>query len=549
MVADCEALLAARDALAGEGELNWSVSIPLTTWEGVRVGGFPRRVVLLRVSNRGLNGVIPPGLGMLTGLEYLSLSGNRLTGAIPPELGNLSNLRVLYLSWNSLSGGIPAELGRLMNLEILDLGRNQLTGGIPRDIGGLSNLQMLYLAVNFLTGEVPVEFTRLGNLQTFHIQHNRLSGCVSEGLRYPDTEIGTMRFCGDLLPIWPDRPTFEGGVDLGVTHIERLPRFQRYSIAYFGRGDCTYPLERFEGAVVCPHQSGIKRWPDPGETVELTAHVWNFGDTASGPFDFEWKKDDRSFMKGLHEGLGSGERTEFVLTMEWPDDAANPMLTFAVDTQDQIGELIEDNNAVVDWVKGYTLGIFFSPEAYESLRLSSRQGRLIESPEQWVHNNIVHLNGLLAHAGLEDRVRAELFYITDEQNLRYRHDLQWYMDGWWDIWHNKHTYFNEKNYANRPYVDWGLLHELMHQLGVIDIYRMHLKTNQVMVPDANRLGEMAGCGQGYWHDQKVCFRFSKDIRDLMSTGQPIIGPHTAGGLRSNTGYRRGFYRRISLRYT
>ena len=27
----------------------------------------------------------------------------------------------------------------------------------------------------------------------------------------------------------------------------------------------------------------------------------------------------------------------------------------------------------------------------------------------------------------------------------------------------------------------------------------------------------------------------------MSTGQPFLGPHTVGGLRSNTGHRRGFF--------
>ncbi len=637
LVADCDVLLAARDVLAGEGNLNWSESISIRTWDGVKGGGYPERVAVLNVDSRGLNGVIPPELGMLTGLEYLalslngltgvippelgnlrdvrdmrldhnslsgvippelgmltgleylalshngltgaippelgnlssvrelrlpgnSLSGvippelgmltelefldlshNQLTGAIPPQLGNLSNVRFLRLSVNMLSDGIPVEFGNLTGIETLDLGRNQLTGEIPRELADLPNLQRLYLALNYLTGEVPVELTQLTNLQTFHIIHNRLSGCVPDAFRELDTEIGTMRFCGDPLPIWQDRPTFEGGVDLGVAYIERLPRFERYRIAYFSSGDCPYPFEEFQGATVCPDQSGVKRWPDPGEAVELIAHVWNFGDTASGPFDFEWKSDDRTLMKGLHEGLESGESAQFALTMEWPDDAANPMLTFAVDTQDQIGELIEHNNTLADWVKGYTLGVFFSPEAYESLRLSSHQGSLIQSPEYWVHSNMGYLNGLLARAGLQDRVRAELLWITEEEHLRYKNDLQWHMDGWWGIWHHKHTYFNLKNYTERPSIDWGLLHELMHQLGVIDIYRMHLKTNQVRVPDVNRHGYKAGCGIVYWGEEEVCFRFPKDIDDLMTSGQPFLGTHTAGGLRTNTGQRRGFY--------
>ena len=503
--------------MAGEANLNWSATISLTRWQGIVVGGDPRRVVALDLPDRGLTGVIPPEIGMLTGLEFIDLCHNSLAGAIPPELGNLTKLQFVNLSVNGLSGGIPANFGRLANLEWLDLSKNQLTG------------------------EVPVELTQLSNLERFSIRDTSLSGCVPDAL-IGIASIGTLSFCGDSITIWSHRPTFEGGVDLGVTYIERLPRFQRYKIAYFGHGDCPYPFDEFMGAVVCPDQSGIKRWPDPGESVELIAHVWNFGDAASGPFEYEWERDDRSLMTGLHDGLEPGEHTEFVLTLEWPDDAANPAVTFAVDPHDRIDEIIENNNAVVDWIKGYTLGVFFSPEAYESLRLPNQPGVGMQSPEQWVQQNIFYVNDLLSRAGLEDRMRAELLSITDEEGLRYRHVLQWYMDGWWGIWHHKNSHYTLKNYTERPNVDWALLHELMHQLGVIDIYRMHLKTNQVMLPDANRAGKKAGCGTVYWGDEEVCFRFPEEIDDLMASWwRTYVGPHTAGGLRSNTGYRRGFY--------
>ena len=282
LVADCNVLLEARDILAGDASLNWSETIPVGSWQGVAVGGYPRRIVKLDLREIELAGVIPPGLSMLTELHTLDISHGRLTGSIPPELGNLTKVRYLRLQVNMLTGVIPVELGMLTSVVILDLGNNQLTGEIPRELADLPNLRRLYLAINYLTGEIPIELTQLSTLQTFHVIHNRLSGCVPDSMRDLDTEIMPLRFCGDLLQIWTHRPTFEGGVDLGVTYIERLPRFQRYKIAYFGHGDCPYPHDRFEGATVCPDQAGIKRWPDPGETVELIAHVWNFGDTASG---------------------------------------------------------------------------------------------------------------------------------------------------------------------------------------------------------------------------------------------------------------------------
>ena len=69
LMSDCDSLLAARDTLAGTASLNWAADTPITQWDGVIVGGTPKRV-------RGL-----------------SLEDGGLTGEIPTELGSLANLR------------------------------------------------------------------------------------------------------------------------------------------------------------------------------------------------------------------------------------------------------------------------------------------------------------------------------------------------------------------------------------------------------------------------------------------------------------------------
>ncbi|MXZ90547.1 MAG: hypothetical protein F4W95_02785 [Chloroflexi bacterium] len=352
--------------------------------------------------------------------------------------------------------------------------------------------------------------------------------------------------------MWSHRPVFDGGIDLGATYIERQPRFQRYKVGYLNYpGACHYPYDAVRGGIVCPEQDGIKRWPHAGETVTLIAHIWNFGDTASGPFGYEWKLNDQPVTAGNHKGLASGENATVSLSLAWPSDEENPTVSFAVDTRDEVAELIEDNNEVIDWVKGYTIGFLLSPEAYESLRLSNEPGRQIQSPEHWIHHNVAHLNALLADADLEDRVRAELLFITEDPYTDPRfdpYDYQWDMDGMWRIWHEDPanpaitSLYSMERYRERPKIDPGLLHELMHQLGVIDLYRMHIDTKDIEVPDANRLGFKAGCGTDYWSYDLACFRFSRDIDDLMiSYGTFSIGPHTAGGLKANYGHRRGFY--------
>ena len=179
LVSDCETLLALRHALAGTATLNWSLDTPISSWDGVTVGGTPQRVPRLVLERRGLTGELPTELGLLTGLEELNVSLNsQLTGLIPAELGDLANLRTLHLRYNRLTGPIPPELGGLTKLTDLQLHGNALNGPIPPELGNLSELVNLYLGVNYLTGPIPVELSRLAQLEDLWLSLNRLSGPI-----------------------------------------------------------------------------------------------------------------------------------------------------------------------------------------------------------------------------------------------------------------------------------------------------------------------------------------------------------------------------------
>ena len=133
LVSDCEALLAARDTLRGTAALNWSPSTAIARWDGITLGGDPRRVTKVVLQRKGLSGQIPAEIGSLTMLGELWLYTNELTGAIPAELGNLSNLTWLFVSDNNLSGQIPENLNNL-TLDRLWLHRNSFTGCVPYNL-------------------------------------------------------------------------------------------------------------------------------------------------------------------------------------------------------------------------------------------------------------------------------------------------------------------------------------------------------------------------------------------------------------------------------
>ena len=156
LVRDCSLLLAARDALASDGSLNWSAGLLMSSWQGVTVNSPPSmRVQRLLLTDAGLTGSIPAALGGLDDLRRLDLDDNTLTGEIPSELGRLSKLDQLYLFDNLLSGGIPSALGSLTNLRHLFLYGNRLTGEIPSELAGQSALADLYLEGNSFSGCIP----------------------------------------------------------------------------------------------------------------------------------------------------------------------------------------------------------------------------------------------------------------------------------------------------------------------------------------------------------------------------------------------------------
>ncbi|KAJ3064945.1 hypothetical protein HDU98_011660 [Podochytrium sp. JEL0797] len=143
-----------------------------------------KHLVSLELQCCFLTGAIPDEIGLLQGLELLSLVGNTLEGVIPAGIGKLKKLKELYLAGNQLSGPIPAEIGLCCSLTTLGLWRNEtLNGPLPRELGNLANLSYLDLSQCAFTGPIPEEFGRLANLEKMFLSCNLLSGDVPVGLK------------------------------------------------------------------------------------------------------------------------------------------------------------------------------------------------------------------------------------------------------------------------------------------------------------------------------------------------------------------------------
>ena len=217
LVADCQALLAAKDGLRGTATLNWSTDIAIRDWEGVTLGDSPKRVIELTLNQRQLDGTVPPELGNLAELEELSLSGNQLTGTIPDRLVRLANLETLSLSDNQLSGEIPHQLTRLSNLKELYLSGNNLSGCIPDELEDVESNDLDTLGLLFC-GKIDCSS---GTAVQMPDDHAGLVADCEILLEVRDT------LAGDIFLNWSANVAIEewdgitvGGSTKRITHIE-----------------------------------------------------------------------------------------------------------------------------------------------------------------------------------------------------------------------------------------------------------------------------------------------------------------------------------------
>ena len=154
LVQDCTALLAARDALAGPGRLNWDGSRALSAWTGVTLGGAPQRVTGLRLGAQGLIGPVPAALGDLTHLTALDLRGNALTGELPTALGALTRLTDLHLAGTRLTGCLPAPLAGVATTDAAAQGLSACQAGPAFDAPRYAWIVPAGLPVGAAVGQV-----------------------------------------------------------------------------------------------------------------------------------------------------------------------------------------------------------------------------------------------------------------------------------------------------------------------------------------------------------------------------------------------------------
>ncbi|MCX6028722.1 MAG: CSLREA domain-containing protein [Chloroflexi bacterium] len=333
----------------------------------------------------------------------------------------------------------------------------------------------------------------------------------------------------NTLPLAGDRPgatlVKPAGVDLDVTYISRAPMYNAYQVQY------TEDLKPY----LQPGTEDDQRWPAPGEVVTFTAHFANKGTAASGGFAFKWFVDETEVASGLHGSLGPGEAGMETYRWAWAHGLdgerllGSHVIRFTVDPANTIAETYESNNSLADRTDALALTLAVSPELYAALE-TPVDPQYPFSAEDWLQKQIAAMNAAFARSvypptpdGTVERVRLNRIVVAASPPPA-------------DPTGDGGFFMSADDRQGNPYYDpatdvsGALIHELSHQLGVIDLYNLGFELGTPEVVD-----------QRGWPVQMETGLPPTGLMLNPGIRPPIYEEHSVHGLNANKGYRRGYY--------
>lgn len=350
----------------------------------------------------------------------------------------------------------------------------------------------------------------------------------------------------------------ETGIDLDVSHIEFLPKYNRYRVEYPNGLPTLRPIPGDHDN----DPSNDKHFPDQGETVYFKAHFVNHGGIASPPFGYKWYVDGKEIYSGTYAQLAPGQRSYTAVGWRWDNAIKSHKVTFVLDPGNKIEELSESNNKVTEYTDALSLSIFVEQWWYDSI---SRQKNAVGSYsfEDWLRWQLEEYGRRLSFAkysltpnGVNERVRVDRITSvpcseSDLNRWRLYMDTDPYLyqiDGRWQFVADRES-LKEKRSLYADYTsrflknyDNGLFHELTHQLGIIDDYRF-LKPNDPQNHNLIYVKDKNGNFVDPPNEVRCQGLMAGDDATTIDRGCVFDVPedHAAYPLNIHKGLRRGFY--------
>ncbi|MFQ6617596.1 MAG: FlgD immunoglobulin-like domain containing protein [Fidelibacterota bacterium] len=326
--------------------------------------------------------------------------------------------------------------------------------------------------------------------------------------------------------------------DLDILHISRSPKYPRYEIVYDPPG---YNPRLKPGTENDPH------YPATGELMRYTAVVRNSGGGTVEGFNLYWWVDSVLVQTETYGRLYPRQRISSVL--QWPWDSQPSYIKCEVQPIEAPSEVTTANNTLR--IQTNALSFHFHAERNILDLFESHKNPMGSySFEDWAQVHVNQMNKFFANAryphvtpsGVPEAVFLDTVSYYDNGQLsgigtHAPHSLLW--DGQWGFTGDTDAinYFRNIVLNQNKGMDWALLHELGHQIGLIDLYRIDVSQRQLKVIEP-RTGKTPPLTPIAWDVLYYCSR--KDY--LMHTNfEAGFSDHSAGALLRNLSRRRGYY--------
>ena len=328
--------------------------------------------------------------------------------------------------------------------------------------------------------------------------------------------------CGNISSIGPRRPRSE--TDLQVVTISRQPRFPRFDPIYSTvamtepSGFGPYNVVRATG-LGGGQTPSTQRWPNLGDPVTYLASVRNRGtNTWAGTIHGEWLVDGAGMaFPNLAGPLAAGDRRTASFVTSW--DGLSHAIEFRVlDTDAR-----STNNSLSIDTKSVAFLAYVDRSHIEDFRDAWTPLYPLAATDDffdWINRSTARLNQLFANGGTAKRIHYDVLEEVrdgdpDPNVARINFaSFPFRFHVGQDNFRATSAYYNAADD-----VDYGYLHEMGHQLGLIDIYQMSV------APSGNQVS-----GLEY-----------SPANDLMFNVSPLIGPSSATAMTHWLDVAHGYY--------
>jgi sugar lactone lactonase YvrE len=332
--------------------------------------------------------------------------------------------------------------------------------------------------------------------------------------------------------------------DLDVLFIEQWPVYPGYGFSY--PGNLPVLVKPGTGVPGKPpvyyytrdeYEANVKTHPVKGEEITFTAFVANKGGVKVGKSDYLFKMDGKVMKKGELPALEPGEKTS--VQIKWPYELGRHFVSFEADPNNKSEEICKANNKREDPTFGFVLTITAGNKGEYPAFGNTENMVGSYSFEDWCQAHIDKWREYFRDAkypstpdGVQAGVRFNYIFPEDEGA-----ELKAYNDkGGWCNWRIYWDIDKIPQYAKG--IDGGLIHELVHQCGVIDSYQIGfgLLDNLALDPETGKTIEIPYSDHRCAHSSIMGGAYRYEIRGAFSEDEAAAFDATMKRWNNHAGY-------------